>query len=262
MTGPFTIALVAAMLMATADSETPQLFRPGHKGVTYPQVLKAPLPVYPMAATRKDVEATIRVGFVVRSDGFVEQVQILDATLGEESMKAAADAPGKISIAEFEEAVRKAMGRRRYAPAMRQGRPVAVSMETTVVFSSEEWESLRRWNQVGEGLHALADASIIPEGAGVAGEDGVSYPVAAKQRAANQPHAARIRGIRSRVALLLLVDEEGQVADIPLMRAEHPSLGFAEAAADAVRRWRFEPARKDGQPVAAYHWLEVSIPSR
>ncbi|MCZ6746176.1 MAG: energy transducer TonB [Acidobacteria bacterium] len=262
MIGPFSIVLAAAVLMATAGSETPQPFRPGHKGVTYPQVLKAPLPVYPMAAARIDVEATIRVGFVVSSEGFVDQVQILEATLGEESMKAAADVPGRVTTSEFEEAVRKAISRRRYAPAMRQGRPVAVSMETTVVFSSEEWENLRRWQQVEKGLHALADASVIPVDADVAGRNGVSYPLAIKRRSPSQPHGARLRGVHSRVALLLLVDEDGSVTDIPLMRAEQPGLGFADAAAKAVRRWRFAPARKNGQAVAAYHWLEVSIPSQ
>lgn len=261
MTGPINIVLAAAMLMAISGSDAPQPLRPGHKGVTYPQVLKAPLPVYPMAATRFSVEATIRVTFVVTSRGFVDQVQILEASLGEESLKDAADVPGKITTAGFEEAVLEAMNRRRYAPAMRQGRPVAVHMETTVVFSSEEREDLRRWQQVEKGLHALADATIIPEDADVAGTNGVSYPAAIKQRAPIQPHSARIRGIRSRVALLLLVDVEGKVADIPLMRAQRPALGFAEAAASAVRRWRFAPARKEGRAVAAYHWLQMSIPS-
>jgi TonB family protein len=262
MTGAFSILLAAAMLAATAGSETPQMFQPGQKGVTYPQVLKAPLPVYPMAATRLEVEATIRVGFVVTSLGFVDQVEILESTLGAESLQAAADTPGKISIRDFEEAVLKAIRRRRYAPAMRQARPVAVSMETTVVFSSEEWEGLRRWQQVEKGLHTLADASIIPADANVAGRNGVSYPVAIKQRAPTPPNHARHRGMRSRVALLLRVDEDGSVADIPLVRAEEPEQGFAEAAATAVRRWRFAPAQKDGRAVAAFHWLEVSITSR
>lgn len=262
MTGTIVLVLAAAILMAGASDETPQPLRPGHKGVTYPQVLKAPLPVYPMSASRIEVEATIRVSFVVSAQGYVDQVKILESTLGEESLKASRLGPGKVTTADFEAAVHKAMGRRRYAPAMQKGRPVAVQMETTVLFSSEQWENLRRWRQVQQGLHNLANASIIPENTNVAGRNDVSYPVAIKQRAPIKPSGARVRGLRSRVALLLLVNEEGLVTDILLARAEQPGLGFAEAAKKAVRRWQFAPALKGGQAVAAYHWLEMDISAR
>jgi len=262
MIGPASLVLAAAMLMAAGDNDAPQPFHPGQKGVTYPQVLKAPLPVYPEAATRAGVEATVRVSFVVGAEGYVDEVDILASSLGPGAPQAARDAVRKVGTGAFEEAVRKAFLRRRYAPAMRQGHPVPVRMETTVIFSTAEREALRRWQQVESGLHALADARIIPAGAHVAGRDGVGYPIAVKQRAPVQPHGARIRGIRSRVALLLLVDADGEVADIPLMRAEKPGQGFDEAAERAIRGWRFAPARKDGEAVAAYHWLEVTIPSR
>ncbi len=50
------------------------------------------------------------------------------------------------------------------------------------------------------------------------------------------------------VALTLVVDEGGAVADIRVTRGGPP---FAEAAVAAVRTWHFEPATKDDVPTAA-----------
>jgi TonB family protein len=50
------------------------------------------------------------------------------------------------------------------------------------------------------------------------------------------------------VVLALVVDRDGAVTSVEVIEGEEP---FAEAAASAAGHWRFEPARRDGQPVAA-----------
>jgi len=51
------------------------------------------------------------------------------------------------------------------------------------------------------------------------------------------------------------ITEQGQVEDVQVERsAGHPELD--ESAIEAVRRWRFEPARRNGEPVA----ILVTIP--
>jgi TonB family protein len=50
------------------------------------------------------------------------------------------------------------------------------------------------------------------------------------------------------VALTLVVDAQGVVTDVQVTRGEPP---FAEAAAAAVRAWRFEPATRDEVPIPA-----------
>ena len=64
---------------------------------------------------------------------------------------------------------------------------------------------------------------------------------------------ARIGGI---VVLRVLVSEKGAPAEIEVVREGR--VGLTEAAVTAVRRWTFEPARKDG--VAVRTWMLVPIP--
>ncbi|MBU8542311.1 energy transducer TonB [Roseomonas sp. ROY-5-3] len=62
------------------------------------------------------------------------------------------------------------------------------------------------------------------------------------------PHASRIRNEQGRVTLRVEIDAIGRVVDVRVLRsAGYPALD--EAAMQAVRRWRFEPAMRDGVPV-------------
>jgi protein TonB len=58
------------------------------------------------------------------------------------------------------------------------------------------------------------------------------------------------------VKLRVLVSEEGVPVDVAVVERARGHL--TEAASDAVRRWRFQPAVKAGRPVAA--WTTVEIP--
>lgn len=64
---------------------------------------------------------------------------------------------------------------------------------------------------------------------------------------------ARIGGI---VLLRVLVSESGSPEEIEVARGV--GAGLTEAAVAAVRKWTFEPARKNGQPVRA--WTTIPIP--
>jgi protein TonB len=64
---------------------------------------------------------------------------------------------------------------------------------------------------------------------------------------------AKIGGI---VILRVLVGETGTPLDVEVTKTV--SGGLTEAAVYAVRRWKFEPARKGGAPVRA--WTTVPIP--
>lgn len=63
------------------------------------------------------------------------------------------------------------------------------------------------------------------------------------------PYQARVKNIEGYVKLIYVVTSEGGVTDISIHEAV-PEKIFDEAAKDAVSRWRFEPALKDGEPVA------------
>lgn len=60
------------------------------------------------------------------------------------------------------------------------------------------------------------------------------------------PRMARSGGIEGDVVLQAVVDEQGAVEDVKVMSG-HPVLG--QAAAEAVRRWRYQPYLLNDQPV-------------
>ena len=71
-------------------------------------------------------------------------------------------------------------------------------------------------------------------------------------RPAYPPLAARQR-VGGTVIIQALVDENGAVQDVTVLRGVKPDLGLDAAAAGAVRRWRFRPATKDGVRVKSYY---------
>jgi protein TonB len=72
------------------------------------------------------------------------------------------------------------------------------------------------------------------------------------------PAAPRRLGIQGTTLLRVHVLSDGRIGDVLVEKtAGHPDLD--EAAADAVRRWRFEPARRGSEPVAMWVLLPVEF---
>jgi TonB family protein len=60
------------------------------------------------------------------------------------------------------------------------------------------------------------------------------------------------------VQLQITVTAEGRAANIEILK--EPGNGFGEKAVEAVRKWKFKPARRpDGSPVAARVKIEVAF---
>ena len=68
---------------------------------------------------------------------------------------------------------------------------------------------------------------------------------------------ARAAGYQGTCLLWLIVGADGTPHDIKVSRKL--GMGLDQKAIEAVRSWRFEPARKDGKPVAVQINLEVSF---
>ena len=62
------------------------------------------------------------------------------------------------------------------------------------------------------------------------------------------PYRARRRGVEGSVELRFTVNRDGSVTDIDVIRAR-PEHTFEESAKQAVTRWRFEPAMRNGTAV-------------
>ena len=70
------------------------------------------------------------------------------------------------------------------------------------------------------------------------------------------PLGARAREIEGIVELVFIVDVEGSVRNIQVV-SSYPGKIFVESAVNAVKRWKFEPGKKDGQPVVTRVRLPV-----
>ena len=102
-----------------------------------------------------------------------------------------------------------------------------------------------------------------PTGASVAAlpTDGITQraiPQNGYQHRPAYPSSARRLGVQGTTLLNVLVADDGRVANVVVVQsAGHPDLD--QAATEAVRRWRFEPARRGTDPIAMWVLLPVQF---
>ena len=68
---------------------------------------------------------------------------------------------------------------------------------------------------------------------------------------------ARRAKIQGTVVLRIEIDPRGQVGNVSVRQTL--GLGLDERAIDAVRSWKFRPARRNGKPIAAAAFVEVNF---
>ena len=86
---------------------------------------------------------------------------------------------------------------------------------------------------------------------------GVSAPRVISQKDPEYSDEARRAHYEGTVVLWLIVGPDGLPHDVRVARSA--GMGLDEKALEAVRQWRFEPALKDGQPVAVQINVEVNF---
>jgi len=86
---------------------------------------------------------------------------------------------------------------------------------------------------------------------------GVSAPRAIFQPDPEYSEEARKAKYQGTVTLIVIVGADGRPHEMRVSRSL--GLGLDEKALEAVRTWRFEPARKDGQPVSVQIAVEVTF---
>ena len=105
------------------------------------------------------------------------------------------------------------------------------------------------------GATAVARAQPAPAASGAGTEPLKGVPVMPpRQRGSSEvpyPTTATGDGL---VILIVLVDSDGAVADVKAASGEEP---FVTAAIEAASKWKFDPATRDGAPVAARIKMEI-----
>jgi periplasmic protein TonB len=117
--------------------------------------------------------------------------------------------------------------------------------------------------RAGLGAGAEGDgvrAGGLRPGAGGEGPGGgvssLARPLGGYQLLPRYPDSARRQGITGTTTLLFEVLDNGRVGEVQIENsAGHPDLD--QAAAEAIKKWRFEPARRGNQPVVV--WLRMPV---
>ena len=84
---------------------------------------------------------------------------------------------------------------------------------------------------------------------------GDAAPQQIRGRVLQSPDAAS--ALSPTVTLRLLVDVRGEVAEAHIYQPRAELVAYEQVALDAVQDFRFEPARRDGQPVPA--WVQYPV---
>jgi protein TonB len=115
--------------------------------------------------------------------------------------------------------------------------------------------------QVPDGVVSRGPSAPAPVVAAVPREGSARrvIPRAVEQQHPAYPASARRARIQGTTLLAVLIADDGRVAEIVVKESSgHPDLD--EAAAHAVRRWRFTPARRGDDPIAM--WVELPVEFR
>jgi protein TonB len=148
----------------------------------------------------------------------------------------------------------------------RQTRPVPILVDTPTTDPVPPDTQVKKY-EIGDELLPGEPGPPMPEG--VPGGQGTEpgpveeTPVYWKLKLVDMrppvypPRCLRM-GIEGRVRVRVLVGENGNVQEVTLDRSSGES-ALDESALEAVRTWRFEPARRNGVPVRAWAIVPVEF---
>ncbi len=97
-------------------------------------------------------------------------------------------------------------------------------------------------------------ASLVFGTAAARANESFEAPVPVRMVPPKYPQDMRREGTSGIVTVKCLIDEKGNITETSVERASNDA--FIQPALEALRKWKFKPAKKGGNPVA----LHVSIP--
>ena len=98
---------------------------------------------------------------------------------------------------------------------------------------------------------------VVPPEAPMRVGGAVQAPVAISRSAPRYPEVARKARVQGTVLVEAIIDEAGRVVDARVL--DDIGMGCGQAALDAIRSWRYEPATLNGRTVSVYLEVRVSF---
>jgi bla regulator protein blaR1 len=219
------VVLVASSNLPTAqergepsDHPVPSATLALDENTTPPSPIYEPQPPYTEEARRQHIEGTVTLTIVVGPDGSVKDAQLKSKPL-----------------AGLEKNALEVVRTWRFRPAMRDGKPVAVQVTVEVSF---------RLFDHGNGVFVPPKGYTFPPQP----QEGVIPPKPIYTPDPEYTANARRAKLEGTVTVEVTIDKKGRVT-----QAEEvgPKLGMGldKQAIKAARKWKFDPATRDGKPI-------------
>ena len=234
-------------------------------GVTTPALLPLNLPPFPAEKCKKKMDGEVELSVIVDADGRPRNLGFLH--------------PLSNDLDKF---ALQIVAADRFNPGTRDGTPVAVGQSVEVSMQAcleqtkdDAGKKAFRLRLRSEPVQALAALPHIPEEAVLAPVDaswkdsddgalrlyrvggGVSAPVPLNSVQAEFTDAARRAKYQGVCLVSTIVDRNGMPQDVRVVRKL--DYGLDQSALDAVRRYRFKPAMRNGEPVPTMVTIEVNF---
>jgi TonB family protein len=234
----------------TLSTASPQELTDTSPGVTPGKLIRKLDPKYPSKAERGGVEGTVVLAATITKDGEVKDVRLIS---------------GDPLLAE---AAVSAVRHWRYTPYMFEGRRVEIRTQLSLTFVLHRSEHNCQEEQKTISASGAEDLATSPDASGDSGKadapqeiyrvgDGVKPPRPISSPDPDYPERARKARERGTVVLWATITPEGKVKTVRVARSIGPDLD--DKAIEAVCQWKFQPATRDGKPVAVQINIEVGF---
>lgn len=90
-------------------------------------------------------------------------------------------------------------------------------------------------------------------------KQGIEMPKLVREVRPKYPRKAATRRIEGTMVLSAIVQADGSVSDVNVLKSLDPASGLDEEGIKALKQWRFEAGKRDGQPVPVQITTEMSF---
>ena len=198
------------------------------KDTTRPSPVYAPNPPYTEEARKQHIEGTVTLMVVIGADGSVTDAHLKSKPL-----------------AGLEKEALQTVRTWRFRPAMRDGKPVSVRLMVEVSF---------RLFDHGNGVFFPPKGYVFPPQP----LEGAIPPKPIDTPDPEYTDKARRAKLEGQVSVEVTVNKKGRVTQAKQLGPKL-GMGLDKQALKAARKWRFEPATRDGKPIAATERIVVTF---
>ena len=152
--------------------------------------------------------------------------------------------------------------------AAQQMLPGAIESEKTVTTVAGPGNRWRRGHRDRHGRGSGTGSGLGPGSGGGTGGGafrpgaGITLPRVLREVKPQYTADAMRAKVQGTVLLECIVQEDGSVGPVKVVRSFDPIFGLDQEAIKAARNWRFTPGMRQGQPVAVIITIELSFTLR